>query len=387
MAAAVATPVAVVAAPATRPAARVAGPREEVTNHPDGTLATKARLNAAGERHGDFVAYFPGGKKIQERSRYQNGKLHGPRTVYNEQGKVEADEAWVDGRLLFPKSIKQIEAMRTQIRNDVIAYFKANPPKVPAGGPSIDSFGEALVRVRWYRYLADVATDVGLNDEYIDLCQHGAELMAKLNQLTHTPSRPDGVSDEFYQKGKAGCGSSNIFTGSNIAASVDAYMDDSDRSNIDRLGHRRWVLNPKMLNTGFGAGPGKYSAMYSFDGKRQETPDYDLVTFPSRGYHPMTEFRPHMAWHVSFNPAKYSVSRDAKMAIYALDGSLKRIGGPLELDYRNVNLDGFGISNAVIGRPKTLPLRKGAMFEVVITGVTPKDSSANKEISYVVAFY
>ncbi|QOV89115.1 hypothetical protein [Humisphaera borealis] len=373
-------------AQATRPAAPAANPREESGKHPDGTLAFRVRLNAAGQRHGDFTAYFPGGKKVQEKSRYDAGKLHGLRATFDETGKPLTDETWYEGRLVFPKSTKLIEATRAQILKDTADYLKAHPPALPKGGPSLQSYGEALVRLRTYRYLCDIAWDVGYDDNYIDLCQHGAELMAMLNELTHTPKKTDGVSDEFYAKAKQGCGSSNIFTSSNIVASVDAYMDDSDRSNIDRLGHRRWILNPRMANTGFGAGPGKFSAMYSFDSKRENTPDYDYVAFPPRGYFPANMFRASQAWHISVNPKHHTVSTGAKMTIYAVDQKLKRSAEPLELNYQNVNLDPFGISNAIIARPKTLPLRPGAMFEVVVSGLTPRGDQP-KEISYFVAFY
>jgi hypothetical protein len=196
------------------------------------------------------------------------------------------------------------------------------------------------------------------------------------------------VSDEFYEKGKAGCGRSNLFTGANIVSSVDAYMNDSDKGNIDRLGHRRWVLNPRMQNTGFGAGPGKFSAMYSFDGKRKDVPDYDFVCFPPRGYYKATEFRESYAWHVSFNPKKYDVKPgEAKMAIYALDGQLARAGGPMELNFENVNTDGFGIPNAVIARPKAPGIKPGAMYEVVVSGLKGKKGAGADEVSWVVAFY
>ncbi|HEX8911376.1 MAG TPA: hypothetical protein VF796_03375 [Humisphaera sp.] len=389
-----AVPVLVAApAPATRPAAKPvsppANPREQTGTHPDGSLAFRARIDLkTGERDGDFTAYFPGGKKVQERAQYAKGQLHGYRSTFDESGKLLADETWFNGRLVFPKSVKQIEAARAQMKSDVVTYLRANPPKLPAGSPPIEAYADALTKLRTYRYLCDVPTDVGYDDEYIDLCQHGAELMAKLNQLTHTPSRPDGVTDEFYEKGKAGCGRSNIFTSSNIVASVDAYMDDSDKSNIDRLGHRRWVLNPRMQSTGFGAGPGKFSAMYSFDGKRKDVPDYDFVCFPPRGYYKAAEFRSHFAWHASFNPNKFDVkSGSAKMAIYPLDGKLARAGGAMELNYENVDTGGFGIPNAVIVRPKAPVIKPGAMYEVVVSGLKGKKGAGGDEVSWIVAFY
>jgi hypothetical protein len=374
-----------VATPTTRPAA--GNPREESGKHPDGSLAFRVRLGADGKRNGDFTGYFEGGKKVQERSHYEAGELHGMRTTFDEKGKVTADETWWKGKVVFPKSPKLIEATREQIKRDVVDYLRKLNPAVPKGGMSLNALGEALIKVRTYRYLCDVPYDVGYDASYIDLCQHAAELMGILGQLTHTPSRPAGVSDEFYEKGKKGCGSSNIFTGNNISQSVDMYMDDSDKSNIDRLGHRRWVLNPKMQNTGFGAGAGKYSAMYSMDARRSEVPEYSVVSFPPKGYMPVSMFPARAAWHASFNTSLYSVSASStKMAIYPVDGKLNRAKEPLELDYQHVDTEGFGIPNAVIARPKNVIVKPGAMYEVVISGLSPK-KDAPAEVSYFVAFY
>ena len=76
------------------------------------------------------------------------------------------------------------------------------------------------------------------------------------------------------------------------------------------------------------------------------------------------------------------------MTIFPVDQKLKRAKEPLELNYENVNLDPFGIPNAIIARPKALALRPGAMFEVVVTGLTAKKAQEQGgEISYFVAFY
>jgi hypothetical protein len=372
--------------PATRPAP-VVKPREETGKHPDGSVSFRVRLGSDGKRTGDYIGYFEGGKKVQERSRYEAGELHGIRTLFDDKGRPIGDETWYRGKLVFPKSTRLIDAMRDQIKRDVVEYFQKANVTVPKGGMTLAALVEALIKVRTYRYLCDVPHDVGLDSSYIDLCQHGAEVMALIDEMTHTPRRPPGVSDEFYEKGRKGCGSSNIFTSNNIAASVDAYMDDSNERNIDRLGHRRWVISPSMQNTGFGAGTAKFSAMYSFDKGRQEVPDYSFVCYPPRGYCPVNLIAARAAWHASFNPSKYGVSAAVtKMAIYLVDGKLTRAREPLELDYKNVDLGGFGISNAVIARPKAPVVKAGAMYEVVITGLQPKDD-APAEVSYYVVFY
>ena len=67
--------------------------------------------------------------------------------------------------------------------------------------------------------------------------------------------------------------------------SVRADMDDSDARNIDKVGHRAWCMNPHMTQTGFGT-VDRFSAMWSIDRKRKDTPDYDLVACPPPGRSP-----------------------------------------------------------------------------------------------------
>ena len=187
----------------------------------------------------------------------------------------------------------------------------------------------ALAKLRTYRFIAGVPDDVTYDDSYINLCTYAGELLDKVGKLTHDPPHPAGVDDEAFKLGHDGCGRSNIFSSADIVGSVDAYMDDSDAGNIDRLGHRRWILNPKMGMTGFGAGS-HYSAMYSFDGSRKDVPDYGFVSYPPPGYCPHDLFNASHAWHVSFNPAHYKVGDDVKAAIYPVDLKLNRANEPLE---------------------------------------------------------
>ena len=72
--------------------------------------------------------------------------------------------------------------------------------------------------------------------------------------MEHKPKKPAGVSQEFYQLAYEGTSSSNLGQGyRNLSTAItDGWIDDGDTSNIDRIGHRRWCLDPRMQATGFG---------------------------------------------------------------------------------------------------------------------------------------
>lgn len=358
---------------------------DDVAKYPDGTTQYRVPLDTKGERNGEYVSYFEGGKKVEERSQYVHGKLQGARVIFDANGLILKDEFWSQGKMIYGKSMRQIEAMRTQLLKEAAAdVLKLGTPTNPHA-PNRDQLARALGSVRFYRYLADIPPDVSYDDDYINQCQYGAELLAKINMLSHNPPRPPGMDDKSYKIGHDACGRSNIFNGGDIIASVDAYMNDSDNGNIDRLGHRRWVLNPAMGKTGFGMS-GRYCTMYSFDHSREVVPDYQFVAFPPPGLCPVNAFKPSMAWLLTLNPAHYAKLTDSvQVAIWPIDINLNRAPQPLELNYRHVNTDGYGVPNALIFRPKTLSQRN-ALYEVVVSGIKDKEDQP-AEVSYFVSFY
>ena len=60
------------------------------------------------------------------------------------------------------------------------------------------------------------------------------------------------------------------------------YIKDSDDMNIDRVGHRRQILNPTTRYTGLWQ-TGYFYAYYTFDRNREETIDYDYIDSPAAG--------------------------------------------------------------------------------------------------------
>ncbi len=245
-----------------------------------------------------------------------------------------------------------------------------------------------LARMRQYRYLCGVPFEtLAFNARQGELAHAAADICARLDKLTHAPERPPGMSDDDYKLGKDGAGQSNLFMGRTEPAScVDGWMDDSDPSNIDRVGHRRWILNPAMGTTAFGT-EGKYAAMYAFDGSLKSVPEWDLVTYPTRGAMPVQFFGGRHAWSISPNMKKYVLPAQSELAvtIRALNAKAEPQGDPLTLDYFHLDTGGFGSGPAVIFRPKDFPLGQAGSYAVTLTGVKDK-SGAAVTISYHVNF-
>ena len=160
--------------------------------------------------------------------------------------------------------------------------YSINSPYV-AGKLSAESMTNGLNALNFCRYVAGLPSDVTLKSEYNTYTQHASVLMEKNNVLSHYPTQPSDMADDFYNLGYYGSSHSNIASGySNLASAITAgYMEDTDETNITKLGHRRWILNPSMLYTGFGFA-NRYSAMYSFDNSRTEKFTGDYICWPAK---------------------------------------------------------------------------------------------------------
>ena len=133
---------------------------------------------------------------------------------------------------------------------------------------------------------------VGENALY-DLC--GARtaqccLRRMISSLT-IPPQPADMPDEFYASACAGTSESNL-VGLNwmrlsiLTEGIRYFARDDGETNLSVLGHRRWLLNPEMGETGFGlanSASGKsYAVMYALD--QSANCDWSAVCKASSGW-------------------------------------------------------------------------------------------------------
>lgn len=248
-----------------------------------------------------------------------------------------------------------------------------------------------LARLNAYRYLAGLNFDVQLKDELNLTCKYGAHLCNVLGRSEHTPAKPAGMDDATYKRGYEGTSNSNLFWTSGpdgLTGSVDGYMDDSDPSNVARVGHRRWCLNPAMRYTGFGVVQGN-SAMWSMDGANGASAGA-IVCFPSAGFYPLAYLKPDTAWCVSLDPARYQV-KSAQVKVYALKSGNRLSNFPAdvaslpEIKLRDIRVDtsGIGITQCVIFRPEIKSVR-GNRYGVIISGI---EGLPGDKLTYTVEFF
>lgn len=237
--------------------------------------------------------------------------------------------------------------------------------------------------------LPDVTLDAALSQN----AQYGAVLTAHNNKLDHYPSRPADMDESFYSQAKSATSSSNLSAGRNLPGAVDAFMDDSDSSNISLVGHRRWQLNPSLGKVGFGfavsgSGYGGYVVEKVFD-KSGTVGDYDFISWPASGNFPEEIFASRTAWSISLNPQLYATPSKSSVTVTLTrdsDGKTWNFSSGSADGFFNVDTGGYGVSNCIIFRPTGVSDYEGS-YTVKVQGLKTKNGMAVADFTYQVDFF
>tara|TARA_R110002126_G_scaffold33398_2_gene104707 strand:+ start:9353 stop:10732 length:1380 start_codon:yes stop_codon:yes gene_type:complete len=389
----------------------------------DGSILIKAQY-ANGEFHGREQRFQPDGKKILVATwkrgvldgrhetfhangkkaitcGYRNGELAGKYTrssedgswvmnaVYNagklngnlkvrDDGKVVAQQVWKNGELLnldgivpFPRSSPDLIAELVRAQHQPVTGDESEQERVLA-----------LHRLQTYRALCGLNWQgMTLVPEWNECCAAAAELCRRLGRLSHTPERLPDTDEELYNQGYRGASSSNLSMGTSLPGSIDSYMDDSDPSNVDRVGHRRWCINPTMLKTGFGRSGG-FSAMWSFDTSGKPIQGMDAVMFPPAGFVPTQMFGSHYAW--SITPLKGSLPKvdSISVTMQKLGELYLPDGDPVPVESVMVDPGSYGAGPTLIFEPQGIVVGAGNAYRCRVS----YDGGRSYAFDYVVAF-
>ncbi|RED85381.1 CAP domain-containing protein [Cohnella phaseoli] len=257
--------------------------------------------------------------------------------------------------------------------------------------------------VNFYRFISGLPYDLSATASLNDQAQHGAVLLAADDDFSHEPARPADMPQAFYKKGYESASASNLYAyygyeDHTMALSIDAYMEDSDTSNLAEVGHRRWILNPALKRIGLGQAASEsgwlYTVMQVFDESRTKVPDYNYVPYPAQGAFPLEVFGPNYAWSISLNEAKFRAPEAKKITVTVVRQSDRKTwtlnsksGKVAEKgNYFNVDTNGYGSGTAIIFRPGGIAeYKEGDRYQVTIRGLLSKSGTA-QTLSYSVNF-
>ncbi|MHC4778595.1 MAG: CAP domain-containing protein [Planctomycetota bacterium] len=194
---------------------------------------------------------------------------------------------------------------------------------------------EGIAWINFYRWLAGLPDNVTEDWLWRVRCQKGAHVLVMLEingdpySNPHSPPVPSGASANYQANifggpatlggntgGWIACASGNIYRGWGGSArtpvqTVDGYMWDV--GNDSTLGHRRWILYPRLTKSAFGTvwGSGVWAStnyVVERPSFSAPTPSFDYVAYPSQGYYPLQCFTGATAlWSFSVNSSKYDL--------------------------------------------------------------------------------
>jgi hypothetical protein len=400
--------------------------QERIDTYENGTLKARWLVDGGGRKHGAYTAYHPNGvvalktvyrddaldgsyqtfhanRAPNVSATYARGQLSGPYEEASEDGARIWTATWVAGKLQGDAklSVRQKPLITQKWRDGVLSQMNGFTPHptyaadirtkierilaLPAPAGAVDPKGPerwaALRRLQSYRYLCGVPwEEMTLEPAWNDLCDAASEVCEKLGYLSHTPPDPGGLPPGRYEQGRQGAGHSNLSMGSDMPGSVDGYMDDSDPSNVARLGHRRWCLLPEMRRTGFGSA-NRWSAMWTGDRSAPSPKGLKTVKYPPAGYVPSDFFGSQHAWTIAFVTGPWSAQVAPKAIVEPLDDRYLPSGAPLECRTWIV-ASGYGSSRTVAFLPSGVSALPGFRYLVSLS----LDRGATRALQYVVEF-
>ena len=264
-----------------------------------------------------------------------------------------------------------------------------------AGALSDSSLANGLNALNFMRYIAGLPADVKLSSDYVSMAQHACLVNAANGSMSHAPSQPANMSDDMYALGYEGASSSNLGWGyTNLAQNiVCGYMSDASDSNINRVGHRRWILYPNMQYTGFGH-VGTHTAMYAFDGFTYgDNFTGDYVCWPAKNM-PMEVYEPGIRsgrYPFSVNlgssyqsPSLSDITVTVKSEKQNKTWTLTSANSSDYDCYLTVNNAGYGMSKCIIFNVGTFT--EGDTVSVNISGLKTSGGESTS-ISYSVDFF
>lgn len=221
---------------------------------------------------------------------------------------------------------------------------------------------DALDYLNFLRALAGVEP-VTVSRLYADRCQRGAVLLAAVDYASHDVPQPADMDGDFYQSARLATTASNVarfnwMRPDILRDGVAYFARDDGEANLAALGHRRWLLDPTMAQTGFGLANSatgmSYVVMYAHD-RGNAGAEWSEVCWPSAGVFPVELMHADLAWSISLNPEVYDLARSditvtLEEASLGLRFSFHCSAGTGD-GFCTVNFDAYGSGPCVIFRP------------------------------------
>ena len=168
---------------------------------------------------------------------------------------------------------------------------------------------DTINRLNYYRWLVGV-DEIGVNNSKLDRNQKGAVISKANETMSHTPTKPSDMDEEFYKEAYDGCSakyeegdtySGNVSKGDmTLYQAIDGFVSEINNIGLfSATGHRQSMLDPKATATSFGQCE-EYSTVSVYYDDTKDVTSSQFYAFPSAGYFPNTQFKLSEYWSVYF---------------------------------------------------------------------------------------
>lgn len=151
-----------------------------------------------------------------------------------------------------------------------------NPGTVPQ-----KTMDKIFMRIEYFRRAAGLTNSILENETKSEKAQHAALMMKSNGTLDHSP--PDSWKC-YTVAGKDGAGNS-LLTQSKNGEAIDSYMRDAGSAN-GPVGHRRWLLWPKLQEIGVGNTNTTNAVWVLGNAGPRPTDAPEFISWPPKGYIP-----------------------------------------------------------------------------------------------------
>ena len=293
---------------------------------------------------------------------------------------------------------------RTHSKEEIRSFYQRKPfdmeqaityavaPEVVgavSGSLSPNALRDGVNTINLMRYIAGMPADVAITSEYARYAQDAAFVLALNGEgLSHSPTNKNNIPEELYESACKGASYSNLGMGyRNISHSIiTGYMNDGDTKNIDKVGHRRWILSPALQYTGFGYYDG-YTATYALDNTRSDY-EIDYVAWPAENM-PSEVFYGPWSLHLSADAFTYTENVNVVMTNLSTEASWvfnEQTNNDTKLKpYFNWQDTAYGYMNALVFDPG-VEFGTNDSVQITVTGLLNAEG-VETSISYVVNFF
>ena len=266
------------------------------------------------------------------------------------------------------------------IKTDSSNLYESQPSKVnpyKAGALSDSAKNDTINQINFYRWLYGIK-EIPIKEDRLERNQKGAVLMAANKDLSHSPSKPSDMDQEFYNEAELGCSAQSDYTGNiagntdSVASAVYQWIDDSGNISQGSIGHRESVLGLNATSASFGYCD-NYStlSMYKDNSKLVSEENKDtFYAYPSPGYFPIEAIGSKAYWSITFPASDYNFN-GSRMKLKV--GNVENyVSGYLDTNFKYITtyfMITSSIAQQIVNGSK---LKNGQTVEVDLTGIHDK---------------